>query len=216
MTSKRLYLVFIGLTVLLFVGLLGGVYGTNKLLASRAQELTSFKAKSAALEKQQEILNKDKKDIAQYSELQKIIQQIVPQEKNQAAAVRELVNVATANGVTITSITFPASTLGETKAKAPSSGKATSTAPKAPSLNSPSVKLSQLKPVSGIAGVYQLVINIENDGSHLVSYGDFISFLSALEKNRHTAQVSTIDLQPSEERPGFYTFNLSITEYVRP
>lgn len=217
MTAKRLYLLLLGCILLLFAGLIGGVYSTNKLLAKRATTLTAYKAKSEALKIQQQILDKDKRDIERYSDLKKITQQIVPQEKNQAAAVRELVNTAAASKVSIAAITFPASTLGNsTKSKSQTSAKS-SKVPKAnPAADTKAAALSQLKPVTSIPGVYELVIGIENDASSLVSYRQFLDFLSALEKNRHTAQVQTISLQPDAKNPSLYIFNLTVTEYVKP
>jgi len=78
----------------------------------------------------------------------------VPQDKNQAEAVREIVNLAAANGVTLASITFPTSSLGTTVAgpwyycrltPAPAA-----TTPVASS--SQNANLTQLTPVKDIPG----------------------------------------------------------------
>ncbi len=113
MNSKRLHTAFLAVLALLFIAMLGGTYGANKLLGAQADKLKAQKAKSQALDQEQLIINKAKQDIKKYSGLNKIAKAVVPQDKNQAEAVREIVNIAAANGVTLASVTFPASTLGQ-------------------------------------------------------------------------------------------------------
>src|SRR5665213_1423335 len=110
--SKRLNLALIGLVVLLLAGLAGGAYGANALLSSKADKLTTLKAKSQALAQEQLSLIAAKKDVKTYASLEQIARSVVPEDKDQAEAVREIVNIAAANSVSLASITFPASTLG--------------------------------------------------------------------------------------------------------
>jgi cysteine synthase len=212
MNSKRLYFLLLGCLILLFVGMIGGAYGANKFLAQKANALTSLKAQSQALDRQQQALNTAKSQIKQYADLQKITQSVVPQEKNTAAAVREIVNIATAQQITLVNIAFPASTLGNkpTAAGASSGAAAAAAAPTA------TKDLSQLVPVKTIPGVYQLTISVSNDSIHTVTYQQFINFLAALEKDRHTAQVTTLSLTPDPNNRTFLTFTLNIVEYVKP
>ena len=217
MTSKRLHTILMAGLALLFLGLIGGTYATNKLLTSRANKLITFKAKGQALDREQIGLEQAQKDIMKYESLNKIAQAVVPQDKNQAEAVREIVNIADANDVSLASINFPASTLGNLPSGAPStsSGGTASPAP-TPSANSKSSRLSQLTAVSNIPGVYQLPITIKADTNHPVKYEKFISFLSDLEHNRRTAQVETITLQPDVNNRDNVTFELTLSEYIKP
>src|SRR5258708_7052864 len=112
MTGKRLYYVFIGLIILLFAGLLAGTYGTSQLLGKQAGRLTNLKAKNLALNQEQLTLNRAKADVQKYANLEQIAQQVVPEDKDQAEAVREITNIASQNGVDLAAINFPASTLG--------------------------------------------------------------------------------------------------------
>lgn len=215
MTSKRLHTVFVIVLGLLFVGLLAGTYGVNKLLTAEADKLVSLKAKNQALDQEHIGLVKAKKDIKKYAELEKITRIIVPEDKSQAEAVREIVNIAAANGVSLGSISFPASTLGNNLPGAAAAG-ATATQP-APATPAPATKsLSQLVPVKNITGVYQLSINVDSDSNRPVAYSKFISFLAALERNRRTAQVSSITLQPDINNKNLLTFNLTLNGYIRP
>jgi hypothetical protein len=212
MNSKRLYFIFLGTICLLVIGLIAGAYGTNSLLTGKANTLLGLKAKSTALDKQQQSLIKAKRDIASYADLEKITKSVVPQEKNQAAAVREIVNIAANRKITLTSFSFPGSTLGN--GVVVPGGAATAT----PSggAGSKSGTLSQLTPVKNIPGVYQFIITVQNDSTHEISYDQFVSFLSDLEHNRHTAQVSTISLTPDTRDRNSIQFNLSLVEYVKP
>src|SRR5438105_3846240 len=119
MNSKRLHMILVASIILLLVGLVAGAYGVNSLLTKRADKLTNLKAKSQALAQEQVSLNQAKKDIKKYADLEKIAGAIVPEDKNQADAVREIVNIAAANNVNLAAINFPASTLGNTPTGAP-------------------------------------------------------------------------------------------------
>jgi hypothetical protein len=213
--SKRLYLTLIGVIGLLLAGLIGGAYGTNTLLSSRAVKLTSLKAKSLALAQEQLSLINAKKDIKTYASLEQIAQSVVPEDKDQAEAVREIVNIAAANNVSLASINFPASTLG-TSSSGSTTATTTPSASTSANANSSINKFSQLLPVKSIAGVYDLQITVKSDPNQPVQYNAFISFLSALEHNRRTAQISTITLEPNSSNPGLLTFSLTLNEYIKP
>jgi hypothetical protein len=213
MSSKNLNWALNGLIICMVLLLLGGAYGLNKILTTKSQELTSLKAKSAALDQEQVSLAKAKQDIKTYADLEQIAESVVPQDKDQAQAVREIVNIAGDNGISLTSISFPASTLGTTKTGA--SASSGSTTPK-PNANAKSSALSQLQPVKNIPGVYSLVITVQSDSDNPVAYSKFINFLNALEHNRRTAQVATISITPDPDNRNLLSFTLTLNEYIKP
>jgi hypothetical protein len=211
MNSKRLYFSLIGSLVLLFIALIVGTLQVNKYLSKQANDLTALKAKSMALSQEQTSLAKAKKDIKQYSDLNNVTRTIVPEDKSQAEAVREIVNVADANKVTLGTVSFPSSTLGA------AAGKTSTVATSTPVISNPATdKLSQLKPVLGIVGVYQLSINVDSDTNSPVTYDQFIGFLSGLEHNRRTAQVNTITIEPKKGNTSLLDFKLTLNEYIKP
>lgn len=216
MTSKRLHLIFTGIIVLLFIGLLGGTYEANKLLVAKGNTLTALKAKSRALSQEQVNLAEAKKDIVKYTDLYSITKAIVPEDKSQAEAVREIVNLAAANNITLGSITFPASTLGSSGPSGTPSG--TSAAPNSAALNTKNAanSLSQMTAVKGIPGVYELPITVQSDGNQPVRYAQLSGFLASLEQNRRTAQVTNIAIQPNEDDASLLDFTLVINEYIKP
>lgn len=219
MNSKRLYFVLLSAIGLLVVGLVGGAYGANVLLQNESKALLEARSKVQAFESQQTQLIKAKKDIEKYAELGAIAKSIVPQDKDQAETVREIVKIAGAAGVKLGSVSFPTSTLGSKVPKpaasaAGSAGSAGATA--APAAGSGALSLSQLKPVTGISGVYDLAITVQSDSGSPATYDQFISFLAGLENNRRTALVSGITVTPDAKDPNRVSFTLNINEYIKP
>jgi len=213
MNSKRMHLILLALIGLLLVGLVAGAYGTNKVLVSQANHLISLKAKSKALDKEQTGLVIAKKQIAANADLNEIVSNIVPQDKDQAEGVREIVKIADDNGIVLGSITFPSSNLG-TGAVATTPG--TASKPFSTPGGTKNSALSQLEPVKNIPGVYDLKIMVQGDPKSAVPYSQLLTFLSALEHNRRTAQVSTITIEPDKTNPKLITFSLTLDEYIKP
>lgn len=201
MKAKQLYYVLIAGFVVLVLAFVGVAYGANKLLASKADTLSKLRADSQALDETQTSLAKNKQDIKKYTGLNAIAETIVPQDKDQAEAVREIVNIAQQSGIPkLSSISFPASGLGGGV-----NGR---------TIGDPS--LTQLTPVVGMKGLYELQITITQGSDSLVSYDQFITFLQKLEQNRRTAQVSSITVQPDTKSSNRVAFTLGIIEYIKP
>ncbi len=214
MSSKRVYLLMIGLIVLLIAGLFGSAYGIQGLLRTKSVELVGLKAKLTALNQQQGGLVQAKKDIATYSSLYDIAKVVVPENKNQAETVRQIVKLASDNNVRLGSISFPSSTLGNAGQVSPTG------ATPAPTTTSPSkaagAALSQLTPVLGAPGVYVLPINVSSDSNYSSTYPQLISFLSALEQNRLTAQVTSLNITPDANTSDRFSFILTLNSYIKP
>jgi hypothetical protein len=218
MNSKRVYYIMLGVIALLLLGLFGGAYGVNVLLQSKAKKLVDLKLQSQVLASQQIGLNNAKKQVKTYTDLNKIAKTVVPQDKDQAEAVREIVSLASQSGIgQLSSVTFPASTLGAPSIAAPAGAAGTtgtSTTPTTPTVNKNN--LTQLVPVVGINGVYQLQITITQASDNRVPYNQFLDFLSRLEQNRRTAQVISISLQPDPKTPDMVAFTLVVNEFIKP
>lgn len=198
MDAKKFYYLLVATVIVLGFGLIASGYVANQILSSKSAELSKLKAESQVTEQLQDTLKQNKADIEKYSELNEIAKTIVPQDKNQAQAVGEIVKMANESGIgTLTSITFPASTLGGVGA-------------------SSNASLTQLTPVKGISGVYILPITITLDSTRSVPYSQFITFLQKLENNRRTSQVSQINLQPNANNPNYVSFTLTVNGYIKP
>lgn len=210
MNSKKFFFVMIGIVVLLALGNIGALLAGNLLLHRKSQSLTDLKLSSKVLDEQQNSLKQAKNDIEKYSDLETIAKAVVPQDKDQAETVREIVKIAKDNGITLGTISFPASTLGQTQPKATTTEGSDST-PK--TVTAP---ITQVQPVEGIKGVYSLQVNILQDTTKPVSYEKLISFLTALEKNRRTSQVTSVTVQPSPQDRSKLTFSLNVLTYIKP
>lgn len=212
MNSKRVFFVMIGVLVVLAAAIGGGAYAGSQMLEAKAKMLSGKKLQSKVLAQEQVSLAKAKKDVAKYQSLETIAKTIVPQDKDQAEAVREITNLAAQSGITLSSITLPSSTLGTSAPTSPSSSSSSSSV----SATSSKTDLTQLIPVKGIPGVYSLQITVATNSDSPVSYSSFIEFLGRLEQNRRTSQVSTISLQPNSKNPSQVSFTLTIDEYIKP
>lgn len=215
MNSKRLYLLLLASSLVLTIGIFGVAYKINGVLEVKSRNLVELKASSAGLDQQKTSLAKAKKDISNYNDLYKIAKVVVPENKNQAEAVRQIVNLASANGVKIGSITFPSSTLGNSATGAPAPITNTLTKPQTTSTD-PRAALSQLTPVTGTPGVYVLPISVSSDNKSPSTYQQLISFLSALEQNRFTAEVTNVNITPDQTSPNRFSFTLSLNTYIKP
>jgi hypothetical protein len=193
MSAKKTYWLLLGAVGLSLIALIVCVIIASNLLASQSRHLVKARTESMVLEGKQEQLAKAKSDISKYKDLADIAKSIVPQDKDQAQTVREIVNLAAANGVKLGSITFPTSALGDAK-----------------------VTHSQLTPVQNIPGVYRLEITVQSDSGSPATYTSFINFLDALEHNRRTALVSGITLTPESNDPNKLAFTLIVNEYIKP
>lgn len=196
MNSKRLYFVLLSAICVMVLSLVGGAYAVGQMLTTESSHLVDNRLQVAVLNQEQADLAKAKQDIKKYQDLANIAKSVVPQDKDQAQTVRQIVSLADSNGISLSSITFPSSTLGGAKASKPG--------------------LSQLTPVKGISGVYNLQLIVQTDVNHPVLYSKFISFLNALEHNRRTALVSGITIQPNNKNRSLLAFTLVLDEYIKP
>lgn len=194
MNSKRLYFALLGIISLLVLGLAGGAYEAAQLLSGQSKQLVANRKQVAVLSLDQDELSKARQEIKKYSELAAIAKSVVPQDKDQAQTVNQIVAIANANGVALSSITFPSSTLGA----------------------NPNSALSQLLPVKGVSGVYNLQLTVTSDTRQPVDYSRFLAFLNALEHNRRTAEVSSINIQPDSKNRSTISFTLVLEEYIKP
>lgn len=199
---------------LLCVAFIGSVIGSIYLINQQATKLTEQQVEAEVLEMQQTALTKAKKDLSSYQQLGAIAKSIVPQDKDQAKTVREILTIAENTSIPITSISFPTSSLGNATAKkvetTPTSG--TESAPQTPA----APPVTQVKPVEGIPGLYQLEIIIQSDPSAPQPYSNIQDFLRELESNRRTAQVSQFVITPSANNINLLSFTLTINVFIKP
>lgn len=213
MNSKKFFFVMIGIIVLTASLTIGGIVLGGSMLKKKSAELVELKLQDQLIEAQETALNQAKKDVEKYQELNEIARAIVPQDKDQARTIREIIALAGQSRIQISSIDFPTSTLGNKRpvATAPATS-ATEGAAAAPVVQPPP---SQLTPVKSINGVYEMEISlgISNKNS---TYLQLIGFLERLEQNRRTAQITNLTIQPNNTNRNLLNFNLTMKVFVKP
>lgn len=210
MTAKKMYFIMIG--SLVGVGVLGltSLALGNKLLDQKSAKLSDLRLESQVLNDQQSDLTKAKQDVVKYADLNNIAQSVVPQEKDQARVVREIVSFANQAGISLSSITFPASNLGGTAV-----GGTSTVTPSKTSGPAVSIAPSQLLPAVGLKGIYVLPITVQSDTTRPIAYGQLSRFLKALEKNRHTAEVNQLTITPDTSSGNQLSFQIVINIYIK-
>jgi hypothetical protein len=178
-------------------------YKGAALLKQEGDELVSLKLENKVLADKEQTLKQAKKDIETYAELEKIAKSIVPQEKDQARTVREIVAIAGESGVPLSTIQFPESALGVVQKSA-----------KKKQAADPGT--SQLTAVEDIKGLYAMEITVISDDDNPISYTRLLDMLRRLEQNRRTAHVTNLSITPSEDNRDEVTFTLTVTVYIKP
>lgn len=203
MSSKQAFFGLIALTVLAVAATAFVVSRGASMLAQKGDALVELKLQNEVLDKRRDMLIQANQDIKNYAELEAIAKSIVPQEKDQARTVREITTIASESGISLASIQFPSSALGEVQRR---------TSRNAPPRNPAA---SQLNPVEGIKDLYAMEITIQSASSRPVTYSQLLNFLERLEQNRRTAHVINLSINPSSDDRNFVTFSVVLNVYIK-
>lgn len=215
MDSKRLRLILMGMlaaSALLFLVI---YFVGASALQSKSKQVVDLKLKSHTTDSQLANFTIAKGEVEKYGYFKQVAKTVIPNDKDQAQAVLDIFQLANESGISIQSITFPASTLG---------AKSTPTAKNAQNATSQSV-LSQAKPVDGISGLYSIELTVSPgidaslSADKKATYPKLLGFLNRIEHNRRTAQVTQVSVQPSGTDAGsseFINFSLTINIFIKP
>lgn len=215
MNSKRAYLLMLAVVGVLIIVILGGAYESKGVLSKKSSQLVQLKANLQGYQMQQTGLTQAKKQLTAFDSLYRIAKAVVPENKNQAETVLQIVKLAANNSISLGSVSFPTSSLGNSNGVAATAPKPTLGGPtKSVTIGNPN--LSQLAPVTGSTGVYVLQITVASDSTQPASYNQLISFLSDLEHNRLTAEVTSVNIVPDTTLVNRFSFTLSLNSYIKP
>lgn len=221
MSPNRVRLVLLGTlagSALLFFVV--ATVGLN-LLAGESHKLVDLKQQSKTADAASASLSASKKQVEQYSYFNDIAKSVLPGDKDQAQAVLDIFSLADQSGIAIASVTFPASSLGAKAAPASGTKTSSSNAATTPATSA----ISQAKAVTGIAGLYSLELTITPQtgtgvpDTKKVTYPKFLDFLSRVEHDRRTAQITQVNIQPQSSDAGpsqFINFTMSINIFMKP
>jgi hypothetical protein len=213
LNSKTLRLVLIGGLAFSVAAFFGIAFFGLSVLNSKSRSLVDLKIQSQSSYDQLSNLVQSKKEVEKYAYFKTVARTVIPNDKNQAQAILEINQMANDSQISIQSITFPASTLGAGAASAATPKDATSTTAQS--------ALTQAKPVAGIPGLYSLALTITPEGgkdvasAQQVTYSKMLDFLRRIEQNRHTAQISQVNIQPASDSQAL-SFTLVINIFIKP
>jgi hypothetical protein len=205
--SKNLRWVLMGSLILSFVVFFLILIAGLSRLSAASGHMVNLKVQSETADNQLSNLEQSKKNIEKYSYFKDVARTVIPNDKDQAAAVLEINQMADAAGIQLQSITFPASNLGAGSAAAAAASK--------------TATISQAKPVTGIPGLYSLELTITPDtGTNVpaakqATFPKMLDFLDQIENNRHTAQITQVNIQPATSGQTI-GFTLTINIFIKP
>lgn len=200
MNSKKMYFILLGLIIGITAAGSFGAYTGNALLQKKSDELAGLKLEQYSNQIDQNIALRANEKVEEYKDVIELVQTVIPQDKDQAQTIAEILQIANEAGVSLNGFTFTGSSLDAAQPKKLKEG-----TPK---------PISQLTPVTGLGGIYAMEVNTSSSSS--VEFSNFIMFLQKLENNRRTAQVSSLSITPSAEIPDHVSFNLTLTLYIKP
>lgn len=205
MNSKHLRLLLLGaLGVLVLAFAAISVFGLSAL-SKKSQKMVNLKSESQTLQSQLANLAQVKKEVDQYRYFKDVAKTVIPTDKDQAQAIVDIVRLAEESGISLASFTFQASNLGS--AGAAVSGSST---------------VSQAKPVAGIPGLFSMELTIQPSTSidlprdKQVTYAKMIDFFSRIERNRRTAQITSVRVDPPRSAQSTLSFQLIINIFIKP
>ncbi len=217
MNAKRFNYLMMGVLALLVVTGGAVAYFSNQYLQTKAANVASIKAELAGVEAKESTFVRSRNELKQHEELKASIDRILPQDKDQARAIRELFAIAEESGIRITNITFPTSELGR---KTQTAKPQTTTEGAQPQTQSQATNaVTQAKPVEGISGVLGISASVGFDKAapnQPITFERFQQFLQKLELNRRTMQVSQVTITPTNQGEGEFDFSVNLTIFVKP
>lgn len=216
MNNQKLRLILLGILCFFAVTFFAVAFYAQTIISSKSQQLVELKLHNKVVETQLSGLAQSKKEMQQYSYFNDIAKTVLPADKDQAQAVLDIYQFASDSGMSIASISFPASTLG--------SNPSTGTSGNAVSSSTQTI-ISQAKPIDGIPGLYGIELTISPEtgpsvpDSKKATYPKLLDFLSRIERNRRTAQITQVNIQPTLTDAGpsqFINFTLTTKIFIKP
>ncbi len=215
--SKKFRYVLLGVLLVCLTIFVATWFEGSSALHKKSQQMVDLKLKNQNADAELTNLQAAKKQVDKYSYFKEIAATVIPNDKDQGQALFDLSQMAAQSGILLQSVTFPTSNLGLKSLSIPSGTASTSTAPTA----STSTVISQAKPVSGIPGLYSIQLTLTPQTGQNIPpqlqdlYPKMLKFLSLIENNRRTAQITKVTIEPvqSSDQLGF---NFTVNIFIKP
>jgi hypothetical protein len=208
MNAKKVFYLLIGLTVIIVIATGSMLFFADSFLKKNSEKLTQYKKDEKQVQLDERVYTKANNDLKKYTQLglRQAVDEALPKEKDQAKAVKEVLQIATVTGVKIEKIQFTDSTLGD-KVKTPAANPNGQTV-------APSATITQAKPIPGISGVQGIEMTVGLTGANdktPINYSQFTDFVDKITNNRRSMQISKLTIQP-----GLKKAELTINIFVKP
>lgn len=199
-SAKKVYYLLIAGFLVLTAGIFAMLYFSKNFLSAAEDELIAAKLEIIKQEEIESTYRENINNLEKYSETAGVLEEVIPKEKDQARAVREIDAIAKQNGMAINTLTFPSSDLNKTT---PAGGTAAT----------PTTAVSQAKPVKGLNGVLGIDVNVElrSQNESPISTDQLLSMLRAIENNRRNMRVTSINFNAGDQ-----TVDIKLTIFVKP
>ena len=214
MTTKKAHFGLLGLLVLVIVAIGLAMYFSRVFLKSNSDSLVNAKLELYKIDETEYIYRKNQAILQENQETADILASVLPQEKDQAKAVREITQIASDNGLSVKAIRFPGSDLVITNKPVAAQTQGSTTTPQA-TPSGPTI--SQAKPVNGLNNVLGIAVEVELTSARSgaqISTDQVLSFLQQIENNRRNIRVTSINFGSSVDEGK--TLKIDTLLFIKP
>ena len=194
MTTKKAHYLIVAPVIMLVLILFATLYFGISVMKKQSQKIIDAKLNIAKAQKTETIYSSNKELYLNNQELAQKINDFIPTEKEQDLIVAQLNSFTNQSQLTISTISFPNSTLD------PNSKQKVKT------------DISQATPVKGLNGVYEIpiVVTVTDTNSETVNTDNLLNLLDLIESSPRNMRITSISYDAESNE-----IQLNITIFVK-
>ena len=194
MTTKKAHYLIVASVIMLVLILFATLYFGISVMKKQSQKIIDAKLNIAKAQKTETIYSSNKELYLNNQELAQKINDFIPTEKEQDLIVAQLNSFTNQSQLTISTISFPNSTLD------PNSKQKVKT------------DISQATPVKGLNGVYEIpiVVTVTDTNSETVNTDNLLNLLDLIESSPRNMRITSISYDAESNE-----IQLNITIFVK-
>ena len=194
MTTKNAHYLIVASVIMLVLILFATLYFGISVMKKQSQKIIDAKLNIAKAQKTETIYSSNKELYLNNQELAQKINDFIPTEKEQDLIVAQLNSFTNQSQLTISTISFPNSTLD------PNSKQKVKT------------DISQATPVKGLNGVYEIpiVVTVTDTNSETVNTDNLLNLLDLIESSPRNMRITSISYDAESNE-----IQLNITIFVK-
>ena len=194
MTTKKAHYLIVASVAILVLLLFATLYFGFSVMKKESQKIIEAKLNIAKAQKTESIYGSNKELYIKNQDLAQKINDFIPTEKEQDLVVAQLNSFANQSQLTISTISFPNSTLD------PNSKQKVKT------------DISQATPVKGLSGVYEIpiVVTVADTNSETINTDNLLKLLDLIESSPRNMRITSISYDAESNE-----IQLNITLFVK-